>query len=138
MSDDFPRVENVVFRAAADVVNDQRPAARVGFIRDYADVIESVGKLPNHNIASFPRVSSTRCGACRQRLAEAREVDDLVDNAAMIDVFIELLVLIFARIHTGKAAFVFVNQALQIVSDSAQRAHDHIGTSASAARHVAV
>ena len=138
MSDDFPRGENVVFITAADVVNDKRPAARVGFVGNDADVIESVGELPRHDVARFPLRSSTRCDLRRQRFAKAPKVNDLIGHAAMIDVFVEFLMLVLARIRRGKTAFVFVNQALQIESDGAQRANNHIGASASAARHVTV
>ena len=138
MSNDAPPVECIVLGTTANVMDNQGPAATVGFIGDNADVIESVGKLPHHNVAGAPLRTSTRGRQCGERLSITREENDLVHHATMIDVLVEFRMLIFTRIDTGEAALVFVNKTLQVEADSAQRTNYDIGASASAARHVAI
>ncbi len=137
MSDDFPSGENVVFCAAADVVNDQGPALRICFVGDNPGVIQPVIELPLHDVARLPLVSSTRIDLRRQSFSKALEENCLVGNAPLVDVGVGASVAPLRGIRVWMTFFVFVNQLLQVESNGAQRANNYIGASAPTTRNIA-
>jgi len=119
MSDDFPSGENVVFCAAANVVNDQGPALRICFDGDNTGVIQPVVELPLHDVARPPLVSSTRIDLRRQCFSKAPEENCLVGNAPLVDVGVGASVALLRGIRVWMTFFVFVNQLLQVESNGA-------------------
>ena len=138
MSDDFPGGENIVFRAAANVVNDKRPALRVGSVRDDSRVIQAVVELPIDDVAGLPLISNTRIDGVAQGSSVAPQKSRLVGDAPLVNVGVGAAAAPFRGISARTAFFVLVNQLLQVISDGAQGANDHVGASAPATRDIAV
>ena len=91
MPDDAPRVQDIVFLAAADIMNHERPTLRVGLVRDNSDVIQIVLKLPRHDVARLPLRARGFVGSIGKRATISLEENDLIGHAPMIDVGVDSL-----------------------------------------------